>query len=128
MDFRAVDVKKFLFPLLMLAAVLSAQEFRGTFSGTVTDPSGAGIPKANVIATETGTGTKTTVSTEASGAFTIPFLPPGTYDLSAEAPGFKKYLRNGVMLSAGDSPVVNITLDVGASTESVTITAGYAPP
>ena len=116
-------MKNALFPLLAMAAVLSAQEFRGTFSGTVTDASGAAVPKAKIIATETGTGSRTAVVSETSGAYTIPFLPPGQYDISAEAPGFKQYLRHGLKLSAGDSPVVDIRLELGATSESVTITA-----
>src|SRR5208337_5132252 len=81
-----VYVRRFIFALLVVAAVLSAQEFRGTFSGTITDASGAAVPKARIIATETKTGSKVTVNSEASGAYTIPFLPPGEYDISAEAP------------------------------------------
>ncbi len=116
-------MRRILFALLALAAALSAQEFRGTFSGTVTDATGAAVPKAKIIVTETHTGSKTTVDSEASGAYTIPFLPPGQYDISAEAPGFKQYLRHGLNLSAGDSPTVDIRLEIGAASESVTITA-----
>ena len=116
-------MRRVLFPLLAMAAILSAQEFRGTFSGTVTDATGAAIPKAKIVATETQTGSKATVVSETSGAYTIPFLPPGEYDISAEAPGFKQYLRHGLKLSAGDSPVVDIRLEVGTASESVTITA-----
>src|ERR1017187_9335516 len=68
----------------LLGSALFAQEYRGTFSGTVTDAMGAAVPKAKVIATEIHTGTKTTVFTETSGAYTIPFLPPGEYNMSAE--------------------------------------------
>ncbi|HEY3839437.1 MAG TPA: carboxypeptidase-like regulatory domain-containing protein [Bryobacteraceae bacterium] len=114
---------KILSALLVIAAVLSAQEFRGTFSGTVTDSSGAAIPKAKIVATETGTGSKTTVYSEGTGAYTIPFLPPGNYDITAEATGFKQYVRNGLKLSAGDSSVIDIRLEVGSAGETVTITA-----
>jgi hypothetical protein len=106
-----------------MAAILPAQEYRGTFSGTVTDASGAAIPKARIIVTGTATGSKSTVYSGDSGAYTIPFLPPGKYSLSAEAPGFKEYLRDGLTLSAGESPVIDIKLEVGAANESVTVTA-----
>ncbi len=109
--------------LLATAAVLCAQEFRGTFSGTVTDPSGAAIAKAAVTATETRTGTKSTAVSGDSGAYTIPFLAPGIYEITAEAPGFKKYIRSGMTLSAGASPVIDIKMEVGAVSDAVTITA-----
>ena len=116
-------MRRFLFPLLTMAAILSAQEFRGTFSGTVTDATGSPVPKAKVVATEIGTGSKTTVYSETSGAYTIPFLPPGEYDISAELQGFKQSLRHGLKLSSGDSPVVDIRLAIGATSESVSVTA-----
>src|SRR5690348_13780585 len=76
---------------LLFSAVLMGQEFRGTFSGTVTDSQGGAIVKAKVVATETRTGAKSETTSETSGAYTIPFLAPGDYELSAEAPGFKKF-------------------------------------
>ena len=106
-----------------MAAVLSAQEFRGTFSGTVTDPTGASIARATITATETRTGTKSTATSGDTGAYTIPFLAPGTYEITVEAPGFKKTVRSGITLSSGDSPVVDLRLEVGAITDAVTITA-----
>jgi len=68
---------------LLLAVVVPAQEFRGTFSGTVTDAQGGGIAKAKIIATETRTGAKSETVSEASGAYTIPFLAPGEYEIAA---------------------------------------------
>ena len=116
-------MRRFLFTLLAMTAVLCAQEYRGSFSGTVSDQTGAAIPKAKVVATATATGAKTTVYSGNSGAYTIPFLPPGTYDLSAEAPGFKQFVRQSLKLDAGDTPVVDISLEVGAESESVTVTS-----
>jgi hypothetical protein len=109
--------------LSLLTAALSAQEFRGTFSGSVTDESGAAIPKAKILVIETRTGTKTPAVSEDSGAYTVPFLAPGVYDITVEAPGFKKFTRHGVNLSIGEHPVIDIRLEVGTVTESVTITA-----
>ncbi|HLH19264.1 MAG TPA: carboxypeptidase regulatory-like domain-containing protein [Bryobacteraceae bacterium] len=117
---------RFCYLLLAVAALLSAQEYRGTFSGTVTDPTGAAIAKATVTATETRTGAKSTAVTGDSGAYTIPFLAPGIYEITAEAPGFKKYVHAGVTLSSGESPVVDIRLAIGALTDAVTVT-GEAP-
>jgi hypothetical protein len=111
------------FALVAFATVLSAQEYRGTFSGTITDSSGAAVPKAKVVATEVQTGTKTIATSGNSGAYTIPFLTPGAYEITAEAAGFKQYVRNGLKLSAGDSTVIDIRLEVGSSGEAITVTA-----
>src|SRR5260370_11213316 len=107
--------------LAMLAAALTAQEYRGTFSGNVTDPQGAAIPKATVTATETRTGTKTRATSEATGEYTLPFLAPGDYLITVAAPGFKRAVREGLKLSAGEHPVIDIHLEVGAVSESVTV-------
>jgi hypothetical protein len=109
--------------LLATAAILCAQENRSTISGSVSDATGAAVVKAKVTATETRTGVKTTATAEASGAYTIPFLPVGEYEISAEAPGFKKYLQSGITLSAGTHPVIDIRLDVGAVVDTVEIHA-----
>ena len=116
-------MRRFLFALLTTATLLSAQEFRGTFSGSVTDAQGAAIPKAKIVAIETRTNTKANAVSEATGEYTIPFLAPGIYNISAEAAGFKKYTQQGITLSAGEHPVVDIHLEVGAVSDSVTVTA-----
>ena len=107
----------------LLGGLLLGQEYRGTFSGMVADPQGAAVPKAVVVATETRTGVKTTAVCEETGAYSIPFLAPGQYELSAEAPGFKRAVRKGLTLSAGEKPVIDIHLEVGAVSESVTVSA-----
>jgi hypothetical protein len=109
--------------LVLLPAALLAQETRGTISGTVTDAQGAAVPKATVTATEVGTGTKATAVTGDSGAYTIPFLAQGEYQVSADSPGFKQGVRKGVVVDAGGHPVVDLKLEVGAASESVTISA-----
>src|SRR5437867_1378666 len=116
--FREVSVRRWMLWLPLLAAILSAQEFRGTFSGSVTDAQGAGIAKAKITATETRTGSKSTVYSEASGAYTIPFLSLGEYEIAAEAPGFKKLVRQGLTLSAGERPVINLYPEVGTISEA----------
>jgi hypothetical protein len=105
------------------AAVLAfGQEYRATITGSVTDQQGAAIPKAKIVATETRTGTKTLATSENNGEFALPFLAPGEYEMSAEAPGFKRALRRGVTLSAGERPVIDLQLELGAVTDSVTVT------
>jgi hypothetical protein len=102
---------------------LHAQEFRGTFSGSVTDRSGASIAKVKVTATSVNTGVVTATQTETSGAYNIPFLQPGEYTLRAEASGFKAAVRQGLTLSTGEHPVIDFVLDVGDANQSVTVTA-----
>jgi len=99
--------------LCFAGGLLYAQEFRGTFSGTVKDRQGGAIPGAKVTATAVGTGVRTTTLTETSGAYTIPFLQPGEYALRAEAPAFKVAVRQGLTLSTGEHPVIDFEVEVG---------------
>lgn len=122
-----MSVRVFAVALLLPACLAFGQEFRGTFSGIVTDPSGSPIPKAKIIATETHTGTNSTAVSEDTGQYTIPFLLPGEYQIAVEAPGFKKEVRKGITLSAGEHPVVDIKMTVGEVTESVTVVEDAAP-
>jgi hypothetical protein len=86
--------------VLFLTACLMAQDVRGTFSGTVTDIQGAAVPKARITAIEEKTNAKTQGVSESSGAYTIPFLSPGTYDLVAESAGFKEFVSDGLLRTA----------------------------
>jgi len=108
---------------LLLGSALFAQEYRGTFSGNVTDAQGASIPNAKIVITETRTGTKSNTVSGPTGKYTVPFLSLGTYDIEAEAAGFKKFQQKGLTLSAGENPVIDIKLEVGALSEEVTVTA-----
>src|SRR5260370_23852992 len=108
---------------LVLPCVALAQEFRGTFSGAVTDAQGAGLAKAKIVATQTETGVKSTAVAELTGEYTIPFLSPGIYEISAEAPGFKKSIRRGITLSAGAHPIIDIRMEIGSVSDSGTVTA-----
>ena len=82
--------------LLLSVSVASAQTARGTITGTVSDVSSAVIPGVSITAVHTETSARyETVSTE-TGNFTLSQLPAGVYELSAELPGFKKYVRQGI--------------------------------
>ena len=96
---------------------------RGTITGTVTDPASAIVPSAKVTARNTDTGaTYETVST-ATGNYTLPSLPVGTYDLTVEAPGFNKHVQTGIGLQALTTARIDMILKVGSITESVTVNA-----
>lgn len=88
----------------------------------VSDPAGAAVPNVTVIATETRTGTKAQTVSDSAGAYTIPFLLPGTYQISAESKGFKRYVRNAVEIASGDHPVMDIRLEVGEVSQSIDVT------
>jgi hypothetical protein len=98
----------------------------GTFTGSVTDPTGALIPGATVTATNEGTGVATARPTNSEGLFTIPGLDPGFYTVKAEAQGFKTYINAHIELTVGYTQRVNFKLEVGTMTQSVTV-EGQAP-
>jgi len=95
----------------------------GRISGTVTDTTGAAIANAEVVAIQAGTGVSTPVKSNGDGAFVFPSLPPAGYSLTATMPGFKKFEQKGVILQADGAATVNIVLAVGATGETVNVTA-----
>jgi len=111
---------------ILLSSWCFAQEFRSTLTGKVTDPSGATVPNAQVIATKTDTNTHFETKSSADGLYTIPFLSPGAYELTAEAAGFKKFVQSGIQIGSDVRLAQDIVLQIGASTESVTVTADAA--
>src|SRR6266571_9488546 len=109
--------------LLVLAPSASAQKTSGTITGTVTDPSGAAVPGATVglVGERTGAA-RQTVSNE-QGSFTFPELDPGVYTLTVNKGGFKKLTERNVELHVGDVTAVNLKMEMGAATETVTVEA-----
>jgi len=97
-----------------------------TLVGNVTDPTGALVPGAKVTVKNVATGFVSTGVTNAEGAYYIPFLAVGEYELTVEAAGFKTYVQKGLELRAGEVPRVDVKLELGATTESVMVT-GAAP-
>ena len=108
----------------LVCATLSAQSsiIGGALEGIVTDPSGARVPGATVIAREPETGRTRQVSTGGEGVFRIPELPPGTYQISVSFPGFAPYRHSGVGLQLGSTVHLDIALTL-AGTEAVTVSA-----
>ncbi len=115
-----------IFALLVLpiaAHQAAAQESRATISGTVIDPAGAAIPGVNITLTEVRTGVKTLALTDSVGNYSIPFLPPGEYEIKAEYSGFKSFVRKGIVLGSSDHPVLDVHLEIGEMSEWVTVVA-----
>jgi outer membrane receptor protein involved in Fe transport len=94
-----------------------------TLNGTVGDPSGAAVPNAKVTVASPQTGFTRTTTTNASGLYSFPQLPVGTYDLTVEANGFKLTKRTGVTLTVGAVATVDVPLEVGGTQETVSVTA-----
>src|SRR6478736_5470209 len=89
--------------VLLLAAAcltLQAQEYRSTMTGRITDPSGAAVPGVKVTAIKIDTNTTFPTVAGPEGFYTIPQLPPGTYQVTAETAGFKKYVQSGIELAS----------------------------
>lgn len=109
---------------VFLFAPLCRAQAVGTIVGTVSDPSGAVVPSAKVTVTQEGTGFARTVTANTAGYYVVPSLPPATYSLSVETAGFQTYVQKGIMLQANESATVNVVLEVGATTQTVTVEAG----
>ena len=113
--------------VLLTALPAAAQFDRGQISGTVKDAQGGVVPGVTVSVTNLETQQMRTTVTDSSGFYTVPNLPGGKYDVSAELQGFKKALRQNVTLDSASSMVLNISLETGALTEAVTVTAEATP-
>ena len=107
--------------LLALASNAFAQEFRATVRGRVVDSSQASLPGATVNVVNQQTNEVATATTNQDGAYTIPFLRPGTYTLTVEMAGFQKYTRSDMTLQVGQTADINVTLPVAGVTEQVTV-------
>src|SRR6202167_1546030 len=100
-----------------------AQLDRGGISGVVTDPSGSAIAGARVTVTNAAMGTQNSTVTNASGAYTVPQLAAGEYNITVVATGFSTLIRNGITVSVGQTATTDVQWRVGKATTSVTVTA-----
>jgi hypothetical protein len=95
----------------------------GTITGLISDPAGAVVANAPVEAKNTATGVVLSAATSATGNYVFGAVPAGTYEINATVPGFKKYTRTGITVQQLQTTRVDIALEIGASTESVTVSA-----
>jgi|CXWL01.1.fsa_nt_gi hypothetical protein len=109
--------------VLIGVQTISAQETRGTIRGIVTDPNGQAIANATVRVTDISRGTKTTLTTNAEGFYQAVFLLPSTYQIAVEASGFKRVIRDKIVLQISGAIQADIALEVGGAEETVTVTS-----
>jgi hypothetical protein len=106
---------------LILACPALGQEFRASIAGQVTDTTGSIIPGASVVVTSLERNTASQTVTNSAGRYLVQFLLPGHYSVTAEKSGFKKSLHGGIALEAADHLALDISLEVGDLTQSVTV-------
>ena len=109
--------------LALLVALPVAAQQRGTVTGKVLDPAGLALPGATVTLTDSNRGFTRTVVTAETGAYSVPNLDPGTYEVLAEMSGFSSVRRTGVTITAGAELNVDMTLQIAGLTEAVDVTA-----
>src|SRR4051794_36747424 len=107
--------------MVFLPAMLWAQGTTSRIAGVVTDKTGAVINGATVKATQEGTQVSYTAKTGANGTYVFDSVQIGAYTVSVEAPGFKRGVSTGNLLAIGVPLAVNVTLEVGASGETVEV-------
>jgi len=109
--------------LLCFSMICLAQESRGSITGKVVDPQNSVVPGAAVEVTNTATNVSGHATTNQTGYFEVDFLLPGSYSVSVESSGFKKFVQSGITLDTGDRLALNLQLEIGQTTQSVEVTA-----
>jgi len=113
--------------LVVLPVALWPQSAPALLNGTVTDPTGAVIPNAEVTVTETSTGVAHKVTTGSDGLYAFPQLPPGAYEMKVSASGFRDFAQRGIRLNLGDKFRIDVKLEVGAAQQTVEVMANASP-
>ena len=111
---------------LFAGTLLFAQTDRAVLRGVVKDSSGAFVPNAAITVTEIQTNINRNLVSDANGNYEAPDLKPTIYTVKADAPGFRSFVAQNVLIEAGQVRRVDITLEVGTATESITVEAGAA--
>jgi Carboxypeptidase regulatory-like domain len=112
---------------LMLAFARAWASITGSISGVVTDPSGAVLSGATVVATETQTGVKTSVITDGKGFYNLPALAVGTCDIDIRHAGFKTFRKTGLVIGANSALRVDAAMNVGTVNEQIEVKSEAAP-
>src|SRR6187200_3300586 len=112
--------------IVWLPVTVFGQTYTATLTGTVVDPAGAAVPKVRVVAVNQATKLENVALTSDAGVYRIPFLPVGTYVVTAELAGFKKVVSTDIQLEVNQTARVDLTLALGAVTDEVTV-SGVSP-
>ena len=110
----------------VVSSVSPAQTITASITGTATDPTGAAIPNAKIVATNTGTGVPYAVTSNAAGVYNLPFLPVGNYNIVAENQGFKRSSVGPFDLEVNQIARIDFKMEIGELTQTVEVT-GAAP-
>src|SRR5438552_3780589 len=109
--------------MVFLAALCQAQLYTGSMAGVVQDPTGAVIPSASVVLTDTDKGLTYNATTDAAGRYVLRSLPPSKYNVRVEASGFRPEVQNGIVISVNQNLTLNLSLQVGTTNEVIEVTA-----
>jgi Carboxypeptidase regulatory-like domain/TonB-dependent Receptor Plug Domain len=120
---RTSSVAFVVFFCVVICVPLLAQKFTGTITGVVTDTQGAVVASANVRITNKATAASRTATTDSNGVYVVPELAVGTYSVAIKAANFKEYIARDVELNTSSTATVNAVLEVGATTDQVTVEA-----
>src|SRR6266568_8273925 len=124
---RLVNMRKlFISATATLLCLTALAQDRGTFVGTVTDPTGAAVPNVKIGIVQISTNLRVDTVTNEVGQYRVPNLPVGSYKISFEVAGFKTSVREGVTLGVTDVIRIDARLELGSTTESMTV-SGDAP-
>jgi Carboxypeptidase regulatory-like domain len=126
---RRTELRNILSLIILAASVFvsgafaQSQALNGQIEGVVSDPNGAAIAGANVTALNIGTGAERTATTDSSGLYRFPLLPLGSYRVTVASQNFKRLVREGITLTAGQTATVDMALEVGGVENTVVITS-----
>src|SRR5215470_1110208 len=125
---RALDLSRATFLLFLLCSFSGnvwgqGEAVDAQLSGTVVDPSDALVPGATVTLSEAGTGFNRRLTTSSDGEFAFALIPPGSYELRVEKPGFNTYLQTNIVLAVGQSSHLSAKLQLGPIGQTIEVNA-----
>ncbi|MBI1790422.1 MAG: carboxypeptidase regulatory-like domain-containing protein [Acidobacteria bacterium] len=119
--FRRLGNLAILLPCLWSLPAVYGQEVRAGITGIVTDPTGAPLAQAGVTVTNLASNLAVTTQTNVTGNYVTPFLAPGNYRLTVEATGFKRFVRENIVLQSQDRARVDVSMELGELAQNVTV-------
>src|SRR5207302_2494388 len=108
---------------LLVPAQMRAQSLNASISGSVTDPSGAAVPGAELTLKYVGTEAEGRVPSGSDGLFTLPNLRQGSYELKVSARGFRDFVQRGILVNLNEKLRIDVKLELGAEKQTIEVTA-----